>query len=200
MPDNKIATFSGRLVNPWSLKLSDIAIEDIAHALSQINRYGGHTRVPYSVAQHSVILAQEAKLRWGSHEALYLLLHDAEETYLNDVPRPVKHRPEFLHYRRACDRASSVIRAKFNLVGFTPERVEEMMDLDNEMVAHEAGSFMIVHDKWAVELRSIVQTFWPHFELQSSQMAEQYFLKAYYLYHDDLISRGNTFTTVVKAS
>jgi uncharacterized protein len=187
MPANKIALFSGRLVDPWDLKLSDIDIGDIAHALSQINRYGGHTRVAYSVAQHSVVLAQEARRRWGDAEALYLLLHDAEEAYLYDLARPIKKRPELMHYCRACDRASRVIFAKFQVEQFSEERLGELKNLDDEMVAHEAGSLMIVCDDWAEELRSIQQTFYPRIEMWSSQMAEQQYLKLFYnLYHRDI--------------
>lgn len=187
MPNNKIATFSGALVDPWNLKLSDIHIEDIAHSLSQINRYGGHTRIPYTVAQHSVILAGEAKRRWGIPEALYMLLHDGEEAYLYDLARPIKKRTELMHYCKACDRASRAIFAKFEVNGFTEERLGELKALDDEMVAHEAGSLMLVCDEWAEELRSIVQTFYPRIEMWSSTMAEQQFLKMFHsFYHRDI--------------
>lgn len=35
-------------------------INEIAHALSMINRFTGHTTRPYSVAEHSLLVAQMA--------------------------------------------------------------------------------------------------------------------------------------------
>ncbi len=63
-----------------------ICIEDIAHSLALCNRFFGHTRVPYSVAEHSV------RMSWREEMAdpLTLLLHDCAEAYLGDVARPLK--------------------------------------------------------------------------------------------------------------
>jgi 5'-deoxynucleotidase YfbR-like HD superfamily hydrolase len=83
-------TFSGVHFYPFNPKPEDVRIEDIAHALSNICRFSGHTRKFYSVAQHSVLvcraLAGESALlqRWG-------LMHDAAEAYINDLIRPLKH-------------------------------------------------------------------------------------------------------------
>lgn len=82
-----VQTVSGRkfdLVDPWA---SEVLVHDVAHALSVIPRFLGHTvGEPYSVAQHCVLVSQALppglKL-WG-------LLHDAHEAYVGDVPSPVK--------------------------------------------------------------------------------------------------------------
>lgn len=81
-----IRTASGRYVNILAPTLEMIAIEDIAHALCVAPRWGGHTRIPYSVAQHSLHVAQACPPFY----ALAGLLHDAAEAYLCDVPTPVK--------------------------------------------------------------------------------------------------------------
>ncbi len=63
-----------------------IHIGDIAHHLSQICRFTGGTRVPYSVAQHCVQACELAPPEWK----LAALLHDAAEAYVGDVSSPVK--------------------------------------------------------------------------------------------------------------
>lgn len=63
-------------------------IQDIAHALSRSNRWGGHINVEnFVVAQHSVHVME--KLRHPA--ARYIaILHDAPEHILSDMPRPIK--------------------------------------------------------------------------------------------------------------
>lgn len=63
-----------------------IRIDDIAGSLSKICRFGGHPRVHYSVAQHSVLVT--AMVPDALKQAA--LLHDASETYLGDVVKPLK--------------------------------------------------------------------------------------------------------------
>lgn len=71
--------------------INKISLQDIAHALAQINRYTGHTSRPYSVAEHSLLVAEIAK-HAGATPMLQLaaLLHDAHEAYTGDVSSPVK--------------------------------------------------------------------------------------------------------------
>jgi hypothetical protein len=70
---------------------ADVDIYDIAHGLSMICRFGGQCRDFYSVAQHSVLIANELCRREAPPEiALWGLLHDAPEAYLGDMVRPLK--------------------------------------------------------------------------------------------------------------
>jgi hypothetical protein len=67
---------------------SDFAIEDIAHGLSMICRFGGQAQTFYSVAQHSVLVAAQVPQKFR-REAL---LHDRAEAYLgSDLVRPIKY-------------------------------------------------------------------------------------------------------------
>ena len=72
-------------------RLEDIYISDIAHALSLTCRFGGHCSVFYSVAEHSIIVGKILEDQ-GADPLTVLagLLHDAEEAYLPDIPRPIK--------------------------------------------------------------------------------------------------------------
>jgi len=82
-----ITTASGARVVLLDPHPSTLLIEDIAHALSNICRYTGHTGQFYSVAEHSVLASlhiSDAKF------ALAALMHDASEAYLGDVSRPLK--------------------------------------------------------------------------------------------------------------
>lgn len=69
-----------------------ILINDIAHALSNLCRYTGHTKHFYSVAEHSVYATRI--LNWigiaDPKIELAGLLHDAHEAYLGDLNSPLK--------------------------------------------------------------------------------------------------------------
>jgi hypothetical protein len=69
-----------------------IDIHDIAHALSHINRYTGHTTEPWSVAQHSILVYMITGDLCGlAAQACHAaLLHDAHEAYVGDLATPIK--------------------------------------------------------------------------------------------------------------
>ncbi|WP_440105657.1 hypothetical protein [Acidovorax sp. BL-A-41-H1] len=66
-------------------------IEVIAHSLAQINRYTGHAARPYSVAEHSLLVADILAAQGYDHHAQRLgLMHDAHECLSGDAASPVK--------------------------------------------------------------------------------------------------------------
>ena len=88
---NTMTTYSGRKFDPMQMTPGDVYIEDIAHALSLLCRGGGQLTYFYSVGQHSLNCAAEAKARgWSKRQQLACLLHDASEGYISDIIRPVK--------------------------------------------------------------------------------------------------------------
>lgn len=81
-----ILTQSGQQFDLLRPTASMIKPVDIAHALSRLCRFNGHTRAHYSVAQHSLIVASLVPVE---HQ-LVALLHDATEAYIGDMTRPLK--------------------------------------------------------------------------------------------------------------
>jgi hypothetical protein len=86
-------TCSGRTIDLLTPRQADVDIDDIAWHLTQINRFGGACRRPYSVAEHSVLVADIfSAVHPGANPAAKLaaLMHDAHEAYTNDMLGPIK--------------------------------------------------------------------------------------------------------------
>lgn len=81
-----IQTYTGKRFYPLDPRPEDVDVRDIAHALSNLCRFAGHTKTAYSVAQHCVLAARLAP----PASKLAALLHDANEAYMGDVARPWK--------------------------------------------------------------------------------------------------------------
>lgn len=88
---HEVETFSGNFVDTSDPSPPTIVLEDIAHALSNICRYGGHSNVFYPVAEHAVFCSIRVERKgYGRKTALAALHHDDSEAYLGDIPRPLK--------------------------------------------------------------------------------------------------------------
>ena len=86
----RIHTFSGTF-QPFAPSADEVRLEDIARGLANTCRFGGQTPVFYSVAQHSVLVANLVHSATGDRNmALLALHHDSAEAYLGDIPRPLK--------------------------------------------------------------------------------------------------------------
>ena len=97
-PEAWTQTWTGKKFSVENLSPEMICIEDIAHSLSMQCRYNGHLSQFYSVAQHSVECVDLARARHEPthYECLQVLLHDAAEAYIGDLPLPIKRLlPEF---------------------------------------------------------------------------------------------------------
>lgn len=123
-----IKTYTGKIIQPLAMTEDDLDIHDIAHALARVCRFAGHCRGFMSVASHSVrvlkrvIEAEKRRHPEIERPSLSLLdlptlrsalLHDASETYLGDLPRPLKRHPAFAFYRQAEERIEHLIARKF---------------------------------------------------------------------------------------
>jgi hypothetical protein len=64
--------------------------EQIGQALACVRRWNGGTVAPWSVLQHSAVCAMVAAKMKNPVAVLYASLHDAEEIFTGDTPRPYK--------------------------------------------------------------------------------------------------------------
>lgn len=124
-------TASGRRFYPVAPHAADVCIEDVAHTLSNICRFGGHTSRFYSVAQHSVMVSKHVP----GPLAIYGLLHDAPEAYVGDMIRPLKEQvPQFAKIEEAVWRA---VLQRFDLAHPTPALWQYVKDADNKALVTE---------------------------------------------------------------
>ncbi len=131
-----ITTYTGKSFDPLNVDESLLDIKDIAHALSLICRGNGHVQHFYSVAQHSLACAKEAKERGYSKEIILgCLLHDASEAYLSDVTRPIKK--ELTYYLEVEDVLQNIIWKHFINKTLTKEDKKLIFEIDDEMLSLE---------------------------------------------------------------
>lgn len=138
---NTMTTYTGHKFDPMEITEDDIRMEDIAHALSLLCRGGGHLRSFYTVAQHSVNCAKEAKARGFSKRVQFAcLLHDASEAYISDIIRPVKcHLSNYLEIE---NRIMQVIWKKYGLWDLNDEENRQWKQIDDEMLDYELKHLM----------------------------------------------------------
>lgn len=84
--DQWISLLSGGTFNYNRPQDSNVTIDDIASALSNVCRFSGHLPRFYSVAQHLVNTSKIVP----EHLAFDALMHDTAEAFTNDLPTPLK--------------------------------------------------------------------------------------------------------------
>lgn len=88
-----LLTASGSEIDLRYMASFDVRIEDVAHSLSYLNRFTGHTERPYSVAEHSVLVCDLMRTHYKVTDPSHLLaglLHDAHESLTGDLSAPMK--------------------------------------------------------------------------------------------------------------
>jgi hypothetical protein len=169
-----IITYSGLKFYHLNPQPEMVRIEDIAHSLSQLCRWTGHSRYHYSVAQHCVY----ASLICPPELALECLMHDSSEAYLGDMNRPLKHftaaGPAYLQIEEKIER---VIFNKFGLPFPMSEGVKvydvQMLYAEKDQLMAEVSQYE--PRKWGMnETRAnvIISEWTPRF-------AEEVFLKRF---------------------
>lgn len=177
-----IQTYTGLEFNFMDPDPSTVCVEDIAHALSRLCRFTGHTPQHYSVAQHSVLVSQNIH----SAYAFEGLMHDAAEAYVGDVSAPAKIMMRRLvgprvvsPYDRLEQLVWRTIARRFKLPFELHTRVKtsdlRMLMTEKKMLGEEPRS-------WGINVEP-----YTHFQIVPwpAEKAEQLFLSRFhYLYKD----------------
>jgi len=180
-----IETYTGRAFWPLNPTMDALSVIDIAHALSNQCRYSGHVAFFYPVAQHCCLLAEWLARRGGSAlDCLQILMHDAPEAYLVDVPRPVK---QYMPQYRVWDHAvNDVIR---EWMGWKNIPIPSFQDeFDSRIIVDERAQLMSCSpNDWGHKLEPmgiVIQPWTP-------EEAEQTFLTQYAAYSREVYGFHN---------
>lgn len=136
-----VRLFSERWVDVERFELDNFDPRDVARSLSMQCRFNGHVKQFYSVAEHSLLVADlchgagiEAEA-WG-------LLHDAAEAYVGDITRPI---------RKMCDGLDRVEQAILQTIGRAlglPWPIPDVVwKADDQMLATEAVQLLRVREE-----------------------------------------------------
>ena len=136
-----ILTYSKIKFYPLEPVTADININDIAHSLSLLTRANGHSAHFYSVAQHCLLCSREAESRGYSRRVqLGCLLHDASESYISDLTRPVKRNlPEYFRIEEKLQRA---IYGRFGLGDLSEDELKQIENVDDTLLHYEFEAMM----------------------------------------------------------
>lgn len=156
-----ISTASGLPFWPCHPRPVDVRIGDIAHALSHLCRFAGHTKAFYSVAQHSLLVS----ILCEPQDALWGLLHDASEAYVCDLPRPLKHTEALRAYRDLEDGVQAAVCEKFGLAASMPASVKAA---DSTLLRTEQRDLMTMPEGWVSPTAAV----WPSQRLVPMAPAE----------------------------
>lgn len=130
------------LIDLDSMGLDRVSIEDIAHSLSNLCRWTGHTRTFYSVAEHSVRVCRRLR-DIGSIYERQGLLHDAHEAIVGDVSSPIKAMIGPV-WDPLESRAKAAVERRFRVFGHP----EDVQDADLALLATEHRDLMHGDGSW----------------------------------------------------
>lgn len=134
-------TYTKKQFDPMKITIDDVDLVDIAHSLSLLCRGGGHLKQFYSVGQHCINCAKEAKARNHSNRViLAALLHDASEAYISDIIRPVKvHLTNYLEIEAMI---MDVILQKYHVHDLNEVEIKQWKNIDDTMLQIELKYLM----------------------------------------------------------
>ncbi|NMA67465.1 MAG: HD domain-containing protein [Clostridiaceae bacterium] len=136
-----ILTYTKTKFYPLKPRKEDIKIEDIAHSLSLMTRANGHHKHFFSVAQHAVGCSKEAMCRgYSKRVQLGCLLHDASESYISDITRPVKQ--NIKEYFVIEKKIQNLIYEKYGLGDLSQKEIDQIISVDDALLYYEFETLM----------------------------------------------------------
>lgn len=145
-----LGTNSGKRIDLENPDPEQIDIRDIVEALPKLCRFNGQINVHYSVAQHSMYVAELVpdNLKYQA------LLHDATEAYICDIPTPLK-RLLGATYKDIEDRLALVIGQKLgvDLVNLHPT----VRNADKIMCVSERDALVYIPQSWGPDYDDFVR-------------------------------------------
>jgi 5'-deoxynucleotidase YfbR-like HD superfamily hydrolase len=153
LDDQWISLLSGTTFNYNKPEESDVTIEDIASALSNVCRFSGHLPRFYSVAQHLVNTSYIVPVE----HAFTALMHDTAEAFTNDLPTPLKW--AFPIFKELEVKIESAMGNKFGFQYPYPDEVKE------------ADTIMLMLEKYFVK---DCNQHWPMYEAYTKRRVAKY--------------------------
>ena len=160
LEDCWISLLSGTTFNYNFPEESDVTIDDLAAATSNICRFAGHLPRFYSVAQHLVNASRLVEGITGDindSRVFDALMHDTAEAFTNDLPTPLKWALPI--FKELEVKIESAMGEKFGFEFPYPPLVKEvdtlMLMLEKYYVKEEFGE-------------------WPHYEKYTPEYVEEY--------------------------
>lgn len=153
MSDNWISLLSGARFNYDKPEESDVSIEDIASALSNVCRFSGHLPCFYSVAQHLVNTSRIVPVEL----AFTGLMHDTAEAFTNDLPTPLKWTLPI--FKELETKIESAMGERFGFQFPYPPEIKE------------ADTVMLILEKLYVKQDTSI---WPNYEEWTAKKVEPY--------------------------
>ena len=136
---------NGRLIDLLDVKPSDIDFSVVGYSLANIPRFTGHAKPKWSVAQHSLLMADLVT----KTAAPYALLHDAHEIFSNDLSSPFKNAMAAIipdgdkAYRMLCATFDAAIFEAAELIYPIPSMIaDEIKESDQLLCSAEEQAIM----------------------------------------------------------
>lgn len=149
MSRHTLETRSGLFLDLTDPSPAAITLEDIAWGLANTCRFGGHTSVFYSVAEHALLCRALIIENGHPHLAIDALHHDSHEAYIGDLPTPLK-----------------------NLLGDEYKEITQKLD---EAIAEGLGlAFGMFNHRWVKETDELALRMEAYFLKQSKGVGEHW--------------------------
>jgi uncharacterized protein len=167
--DGWIKTASGIKFHIFQPSVKEVSIYDIAHSLSLLCRFNGHTPFLYSVASHSLIGSYICDEEYAKD----FLMHDSTESFIGDMATPLKR--EMTKFKKVENHIYKTISKKFNLSNPLPKEVKEM---DKLMFLMEWSYLMGGSKPWGIPFPMSRKEFM-NIATLSPEKTEKLFVKRY---------------------